>query len=279
MGVNMIKTKFSQYFQLILITFFASLIFQQSIFASTVRDTFQKSLNFKDGGFVSLSNSNGNVEIVSWDKNEVEIIAHKKVKAEDQETAEKLMERLEIDVREKDDEIIIETYYPRGSSGKGFFGWLFGKGGASFSVEYEIKVPKRTDLNIHTTNGGVRVEEITGRLRLESTNGKINARDISGLTGCHRTNGLIRVEFDEVSEGEEMIFKTTNGSIKLYLPDDYGADDVELKTTNGHIDSDFPMSGSSSRKSKKRFRGSISEGNRELNCLTTNGSIYLLLND
>jgi DUF4097 and DUF4098 domain-containing protein YvlB len=275
----MTNTRFSQSVQIILIIFFSLLVFQHSILASTVKDTFQKSIDFNEGGVLSLSNSNGNVEIISWDKNEVEIVAYKKVKAEDRETAEKLMERLEINIRESDDEIIVETYYPKGSSGGGLFGWLFGKGGASFSVEYEIKVPKKIDLNIHTTNGGVRIEDIAGRLRLESTNGKINARDISGLTRCKTTNGPIQIEFDEVSEGDEMTFRTTNGSIKLYLPEDFGADDVELKTTNGHIDSDFPMSGSSNRKSKKRFRGSINEGDRELSCTTTNGSIHLMVND
>jgi len=76
-----------------------------------------------------------------------------------------------------------------------------------------------------------------------------------------------------------MTFKTTNGSIKLYLPEDYGADDVDLKTTNGHINSDFHMAGSSNRKSKKRFHGSISKGNRELSCSTTNGNIHLLVNN
>jgi DUF4097 and DUF4098 domain-containing protein YvlB len=275
----MTKPKFSQSVQIILIIFFSLLIFHQTIFASTARDTFKKNVNFKEGGFLSLSNSNGNVEIISWDKDEVEIVAYKEVKAKDRETADNLMERLEIDIRESDDEIIIETHFPKGSSGGGFFGWLFGKGGVSFSVEYEIKVPKKIDLNIHTTNGGIRVEEISGRLRIESTNGKINAREINGLTRCKTTNGSIRVEFDEVSDGDEMTFRTTNGSIKLYLPEDYGADDVELKTTNGHIDSDFPMSGSSGRKSKKRFRGSINEGNRELSCSTTNGNIHLLVND
>jgi len=275
----MTKSKFSQFTQLFLIVLFSCLIFHQSVFASTARETFQKNITFSDGGYLNLSNSNGDVEIVSWDKDEVEIIAYKEVRAEDRDTAVKLLERLDIEIREGEDEIVVETFYPKGSSGKGFFGWLFGKGGVSFSVEYEIKVPKNTDLNIYTSNGEVRVEEISGRLRLESTNGKINARDISGLTRCKTTNGSIKVEFDEVGEGEEMTFKTTNGSIKLYLPEDYGADDVELKTTNGNINSDFPMVGNSNRKSKKRFRGSINEGKRELSCLTTNGSIHLLVND
>jgi DUF4097 and DUF4098 domain-containing protein YvlB len=247
--------------------------------ASTVRETFKKNIAFESGGFLSVANTNGDIDIISWDKDEVEIFAYKKVRAEDRETAEKLMKKLVVEVRESRDEIIVETRYPKRSSSGGIFSWLFGKGGASFTVEYEIRVPENIDLNIHTTNGGVQIEKISGRLRLESTNGKIHAREISGLTRCKTTNGNIKVEFDDVSEGDEMTFRTTNGSIKLYLPEDYGADDVELKTTNGHIDSDFPMSGSSSRKSKKRFRGAINDGDRELTCSTTNGSIHLLVND
>jgi len=277
----MTNIKSSQFAQFILTIFFCLLVFNHSILASTVRDTFQKNIEFENGGSLSLSNENGDVEIKSWDKTEIEIIAYKKVKANDKDLANKLMERLEIDVRESDGEIIIETYFPKGSSDGGVFGWIFGGGGESCTVEYEIKVPQNIDLNIHTTNGGVRIDNIEGRLRLESTNGKINARDITGLTRCKTTNGSINIEFDDVSEGEEMTFRTTNGSIKLYLPEDYGADDVELKTTNGHIDSDFPMSGGSNskRKSKKRFRGTINEGNRELSCSTTNGNIDLLVND
>jgi DUF4097 and DUF4098 domain-containing protein YvlB len=275
----MMSTRSFQFIQLLLIIFFSILIFQHTIYASTVRETFQKTIEFEEGGFLSLSNSNGDIEIKSWDKNEVEIVAHKRIKAEDKETAEKLMEHLKIDIQEHDGEIIIETSYPKGSSGGGIFSWLFGKGKASYLVEYEIKVPEKIDLNIHTTNGGLRIENIAGKLRLESTNGKINAREIKGLTRCETTNGNIRVEFDDVSVGDEMTFRTTNGSIKLYLPDDYGADDVDLKTTNGQINSDFPMSGSSNRRSKKKFRGSIKDGDRELTCSTTNGSIHLMVND
>jgi DUF4097 and DUF4098 domain-containing protein YvlB len=275
----MIKTRSFQSVQIILYVFFLILLFQHTINASIVRDTFQKSITFQKGGFLSLSNSNGDIEIISWDKDEVEIIAYKSVKADNSETAEKLMERLKVDIEEREGEIIIETRYPKDSSGSGIFSWLFGGGHASYQVEYEIKVPKEIDLNIHTTNGGVNIEDIDGRLRLESTNGKIVAREITGLTRCKTTNGNIRVEFEYVPEGDEMSFRTTNGSIKLYLPDDYGADDVDLKTTNGHIDSDFRMSGSSSRKSKKKFRGAINDGDRELTCSTTNGNISLLVND
>ncbi len=252
------------------------LLFQVS-FASTAKEKLKKNITFGPGGFLSLSNMNGEVDIVSWDKDEVEIIAYKEVKARDRSTAEQLLKQLEVDIRESDNEIIIETYFPKGSSSRGFFGWLFGGGHNSYSVEYEIKVPKKIDLNIHTTNGSLRIEQISGRLRLESTNGKIVARQISGATRCKTTNGSIKVDFSEVTTQEKLMFKTTNGSIKLYLPEDFAAE-VELKTTNGHIDSDFPLHGGS-RKSKKRFSGHINKGDRELTCATTNGSIHLYVND
>ena len=115
----MVNIRTSRFVQFLLIIFFSSLVFQHNLNASTVRDTFKKNIDFKEGGFLSLSNSNGDIEIESWDKNEVEIIAYKRVKAEDKETAAKLMERLKIDIREHDGGIIIETSYPSGSSGGG----------------------------------------------------------------------------------------------------------------------------------------------------------------
>ena len=121
------------------------------------------------------------------------------------------------------------------------------------------------------------MDDISGKLKLETTNGKIRGRKISGLVKSKTTNGSIKLEFEDVDDSGRLSFKTTNGSIKLYLPDNFGGD-AELRTTNGHIESDFRMS-SSRRRSKKRFDGTIGEGDNELICSTTNGSIYLFLND
>lgn len=260
-------------FLIIIIAFISSSILN----ANTVHETFRKNISFNPGGFLSLENTNGSVEVVSWDKNEIEIVAYKEVRAGDRSTAEKLMEKIEIDIRESENEIIIKTHFPKSSSSNGLFGWLFGKGGNSISVEYEIKVPENIDLNLHTTNGGVIVDNIEGRLRLETTNGKIRGRNINGLARCHTTNGSIRMEFTDIPADEKLSFKTTNGSIKLYLPENFGGE-AELKTTNGRIDSDFSLS-DGRKKSKKRYYGKINDGDNVLICSTTNGSIYLYSGD
>ena len=273
--MNKPRTYLNVYLSILIFAFI--FVYTQICFSTTIKETFKKNITFDQGGFLSLSNSNGSIEVVSWDENEVEIIAYKEVKASDRSTAERMMKKLEIDISESEDEIIVDTIFPRSSSSGGVFGWLFGGGGQSYSVEYEIKVPRQIDLNLNTTNGNVRVEKISGKVRLESTNGKITAEEIRGIARCKTTNGSIRVELDEISNNDAMSFKTTNGSIKLYLPDDFGAD-AELKTTNGHIESDFHFSEKMS-KSKKRYNGRINDGGAELICSTTNGNISLYKSD
>jgi len=249
-------------------------------FATTLKETFKKQLTCEGRPELEVKNSNGRIEVVSWDKNEVQIIAHIRVEGKES-SAQKMIDRIEIEIEQNGNEIFVETLVPKGMKGHGgFFSWLFGDDRFSYSVDYEINVPIESDLNLNTTNGRLSVEEVSGRIKMHSTNGKISARDISGLVRCETTNGRIHAEINKISSDEEMTFRTTNGSIKLYLPEEYGGY-ADLKTTNGHIDSDFKFKDKykKSRKSKKSYRGDFGDGDGSITCKTTNGSIYLLKNN
>ena len=226
---------------------------------------------------MEVKNSNGRIDLNAWDKNEILIIAHIKIEG-DNSDAEKIMDRIEIEVEQNGDNIFVETVLPSGlNKGSGFLSWLFGRRPWSVIVEYEITVPHNADLNLRTSNGLISVEKVVGNIRLSSTNGKINATEVSGAVNCETTNGKIIADFSEINSKEELIFKTTNGSIKVYLPEDFGGY-ADLKTTNGRIDSDFSLYGNEhrSKKSRNSFRGEIAQGDGSIKCKTTNGSIYLV---
>jgi DUF4097 and DUF4098 domain-containing protein YvlB len=257
---------------------FLVLLFSHNSIATTLEDTFQKRIAFDKGGYLSLSNFNGDIEVSSWDKLEVEIIAHKRVRALDRATAQKLLQELEVVINRDNSNIEIKTQKPGRRPGhRSFFDWLFGDGDISYSVSYELKVPYEIDLNIDTSNGNILLEDIKGRIRMHSTNGKLNAQGVNGLVQCNTTNGSIRVEFEDIPLEDEISFTTTNGSIKLYLPKDYSGE-VDLKTTNGKIVTDFALT-LEKKWSRRRLKGTINEGGGELYCSTTNGNIYLYYND
>ena len=81
----------------------------------------------------------------------------------------------------------------------GFFGWLMGESrNISYSVSYEIKVPREFDLDMNSTNGHIEVSDCNGRIRLETTNGKIIGNDVSGSARAGTTNGSINISFEKL---------------------------------------------------------------------------------
>ena len=266
--------------------------------AVTLEERFDKTVPLQSGGFFSLSNRNGSVVISSWDREEVRIEALKKVKSSRRSRAREAMEdlRIEIDAR-GNDEVIVETDYPRGyGQGDGVGGVLDaifgGRKRPQISVEYTITVPERVHLRVGTTNGRIEVEEVAGDATISSTNGRIDMSQVEGTIDVSTTNG--RIELTDIEGGleanttnggvevrysshaeitKDISIRTTNGGIVLELPKDIDAD-VQARTSNGHIDTDFPIT-VKGRYGRKHLSGRINDGGPLIDLRTTNGSINI----
>jgi len=248
------------------VCFAAALVIPGVASAETIEDTLERTLPFSAGSRLEVSNTNGGIEVSTWDRNEIQIEARKKVKSSNAERAREAFEELEISIDETAGGVTIETEYPRRGSG----GW--GRD-VSMSVHYTIRVPVQSDLDLGTVNGKVRVEGVNGELDLHTTNGGIIVEDAGGHVSARTTNGGIDVELAQVSSGEDMTFRTTNGGITLLLPSDIRAT-LTARTTNGGIHTDFPITIQGSF-GKNRLEGDLNGGGGSIELRTTNGSIRI----
>ncbi len=265
------KTSFNSSFLFLFI-----FILSTPLFSTEIEETFKKTIPVESATLLSIENRNGSIKVLTWDKDEIGITAHKQVRAGSREEAIELMEQLQIGIEVHDDEIEVLTEYPDKRRGKkgGFFSWLMGNSlSTSYSVSYEIKVPEKFDINARSTNGRVEALDCNGRIRLETTNGKVIAENISGSVRCSTTNGSINASLVEVNESEEMNFSSTNGSISVYLPEEINAD-IKARTTNGSINCNLNVTEQYSR-SKKKFDAIINDGGTYIYLKTTNGSIHI----
>lgn len=234
--------------------------------ADTAQERFEQTYAFSAGQRLSLENTNGDVWVETWDRDEVLVQATKRVKTRGGASADEVLADVRIEVEVDARGIEIETEYPR--RGLGFFGW----NDASISVEYDIKVPRRANLELQTVNGEIEVAGVAGDLQLSSTNGGISVVDSAGRVDASTTNGGIRVELDEVADAR-MEFRTTNGGIRLDLPSSIRAS-VSARTTNGSIETDFPVTVAGTVK-RTRLEGDINGGGPLIEMRTTNGSIRI----
>lgn len=251
------------------------LIFTFSLsYAGIVRKEFEKSYSVKLGSQVILSNVNGEVQVLSWEKQEVKIQAKIKVTGGSQRELDEFIKQVEIEVDKGNNYLKIKANYPERGNGSGFLDWVFGDQKPEVSIDYVLNVPKKTDLDIKTVNGNIEVQAIDGNINLKSTNGQIEAQDLRGSIEAKTVNGAIEIDVLELSPTESISFGTVNGSIDLRLPAEIKAT-VDASCVNGGIETDFPLTISGKFVGKK-VQGEINGGGASISLKTVNGSIQLL---
>jgi DUF4097 and DUF4098 domain-containing protein YvlB len=237
---------------------------------------FHQSYPLKAGGKVSVDNFNGRVELMGWEKDEVEIHATRYARTQEQ------LDRVKIDVAASADAVRIRTSRPEGAP------WN-GNGG----VRYVLRVPKRVDLeriassngsisvadavgpaNLRSSNGSIRASMVEGAVRAETTNGKVEMTGVAGNVVAETTNGGIEITAARL-DGNGIRCETTNGGITLRMPAASKAT-LRARTSNGGITSEFEVA--STRVEKHRLEGSIQGGGPLVELSTTNGGIRILRN-
>ena len=196
------------------------------------KEDFHHSYALKPGGTVSVENFNGPVEIIGWEQDSVEVDG---TKYASQKT---YLDEMKVDVSATPTAVRIRTTRPSYSHG-------------GCGARYAIRVPRRVALDeIVSSNGGIRIEQIEGTVRLRTSNGSIRVdnlkgdlegrtsnssvelREVTGNSRVHTSNGHIDAETSHGSFEAE----TSNSKIEATLVDPMPNWPIRLSTSNGHIE-------------------------------------------
>jgi DUF4097 and DUF4098 domain-containing protein YvlB len=148
---------------------------------------------------------------------------------------------------------------------------------SNWSVSYEILVPRSTNLNLSTYNGGISISSVEGAIEFEAHNGGVNLSDVAGSVKGKTTNGGVNVSLSGGGwRGSGLDVETTNGGVHLSIPETYAAR-IETGTVNGGFKSD--ISGLNvepeERARGKRITTDLNGGGAPIRIVTTNGGIKI----
>jgi DUF4097 and DUF4098 domain-containing protein YvlB len=200
---------------------------------------------------------NGGVSFHGWTRNEVLVRALIQASADTRAEAESLAKEIEI---ETDGDRVRAD----GPANRRYANW---------SVSYEVWVPRRSNVEADTHNGGISVDSIEGRIDLHAVNGGIHLRGIAGDVRAETTNGGVSASLDGTTwRGEGLDLQTTNGGVTLEIPRGYNAR-LETGTVNGGMNIDFPITvqGFIGR----RISTTLGQGGPRVRATTTNGGVRI----
>ena len=159
-------------------------------------------------------------------------------------------------------------------------------------VRIEVQVPLETALDLHSGDGHIGVDGISGQARIDTGDGHIQVRNFSGGLHAHTSDGHMTIDgvltdldlrtgdghIDlTVRPGSKMnngwLIHTSDGGAEVRLPQDFAAE-LYAHTGDGHIQSDMPVTVNGSIESA-RIRGKLNGGGPLLEITTGDGSIHI----
>ncbi len=156
------------------------------------KEDFQRSLQMKPGGRLSVENFNGSIEIRGGEGDTVEVSGTKYAPTQE------LLDAMKIDIVSNPDSIRIRTVRPVDRRG-------------NLGARYVIRVPQKTELDrIESSNGSIRVETIDGDARLRTSNGSVRLDRVKGAAEVQTSNGSIEL----LEHGGAAVLRTSNGSVR-----------------------------------------------------------------
>lgn len=216
---------------------------------------------------VRLTLLNGGAEITGYDGKDVEISTRQDARRasrdrkRDRDDKDTGMRRIDFDsgFSVQEDNNIINIH---------------GTGGGS--PHLILLVPRAVNLEVKCTNcSELKIDSIAGDIDINTTNAGIRLSNVTGAVLAHSLNHSIYAAFDK-APAKPLSFSTMNGSIDLTFPSDLKSQ-LTLKSTNGKINTDFDirLAAGTLMHPVRGMTGTINGGGPELSIRSFNGSIYI----
>lgn len=205
--------------------------------------------------------TNGGISVHGWDRAQVQVVAMIQANAESMDEARNLVKGVNVVANSSD----IHAEGP--STGRR----------QSWSVSYDIYVPRSTNLTLSANNGGVSIESMASTISAETENGGLSLNDVHGDVRGRTVNGGITAELTgDRWLGGGLDLRTSNGGVRLTIPSNYSAT-LEAGTVNGSVNVDFPMT-IQGRIGDKQFTTTLGAGGATIRATTTNGGVTIRRN-
>ncbi len=142
------------------------------------KETVDKTFALMAGGTFTLENRNGSIELSTWDKDEVRVVAEKQMKIgggwrlarligikqspiETDADAQALFAQLAVEFSGDEKGRTVMTRYPESRD-------------VNCTVSYRITAPRKTKVDLNTVNGSIQVGGVEGEVAVSTTSGSIS---------------------------------------------------------------------------------------------------------
>lgn len=160
--------KITMFFAMLLVTTaFANANPGNNKWAHERTKTIKKEFSVNSDALLRISNKYGNVDMVSWDQNRVEIEVTITVSGNNESKVNSRLQEIDVKFNSSNSEVSAKTVI-EGSSG-----WFNSGNKMNYQIDYKVKVPVTNSVDITNDYGSISLNEIRGHAEINCDYGKI----------------------------------------------------------------------------------------------------------
>ncbi len=187
--------------------------------------TIKKSYNVSKNATLKIDNSYGNLNIITWNENRIEITVNITVSGNNEDKVREKIDNINVDFEASSNYVSAKTIFSKGKSNSW---WNWGSNSSiNMKVNYVIKMPMTNSVDLDNDYGSIILDKLEGNAKINCDYGKITTKELMGNTN--------EIEFDYTKNSYfEYI---NNGTINA----DYSEFTV-AKAKNIHLEADYTNS-------------------------------------
>lgn len=268
-----------------LITFLVAL----SAISLAQTKSFNRTVDFTPGGDLRVNTDVGTVKITSWDRNQVEVIARIEGRNNERVSADymrRAVEATEIEMIGSGNNLTVKANYenvPYESK------WG-GKNRVIPRIEWEIRAPRRANIDLDTDRSEADVRGFEGRHSLKTDRTPLRVEDMAGdirldidrgnTTRLSSIRGSLQIEadrtdltFDRLQLTGDSRVQMDRGKLEMRMAGSQGLNVSMNKERRSSFQSDFPIT--TNGFSDDKIEGAINGGGPRLTLHTDRTQVYL----
>jgi hypothetical protein len=164
------------------------------IFKQDFERKISKSFNVDSDADVRLANKYGEINVETWDRNEVKIDVRIKVSARDEDAANDTFDRISIDFSGSSSSVSATTSLDSPNRGSWWKKLMGSSSSSDFRIYYKVMMPATVSLNTEAKYCDVMLPDLSGSTVLYVAYGDLKAGDLTNRNEISVSYGSARVE-------------------------------------------------------------------------------------
>ena len=193
------------------------------------RKVIKKEYTVNANATLNIDNSYGNIDIVTWNENRVEIEVTITTKSSNEEKAQKKLDDITVEFSATNDYVSAKTKFNKSKSSSW---WNWGKNNnVNMEINYVVKLPVTNSVDLDNNYGSINLDKLEGHAKIDCDYGQITTKELMADDNIINFDYTNNSHFEYIKSGKinaDYSSYTVAKTKKLDISADYTNSNVEV---------------------------------------------------